>query len=210
MKRIETIQSIVENKLVAVVRATSKEEAIEIVDAIVKGGIRGIEVTMTVPGALDIIQRLVNRYRGSEIIIGAGTVLDAETARLCILAGAQFVVSPRLDRETVRLCNRYRIPVMPGVMTITEAVEALELGVEIVKLFPASSFNPSIIKDFKGPLPQINVMPTGGIHLENIGKWIDAGAIAVGIGGVLTEGAKTQNYEQITKTAEAFVLKTQR
>ena len=205
MKRIKTIKSIMESGVVAVIRAESKEQGIKIVDAIKKGGIKALEITMTVPGALDIIKELSEIYKDEDIIIGAGTVLDPETARLCILAGAKYIVSPSFNAETVKLCNRYRIAVMPGVMTVKEAIEALELGVEIIKVFPANVFGPAIISSFKGPLPQGNFMPTGGVNLNNVEEWIKAGAVAVGTGGDLTKGAKTGNYELITDTAAKFV-----
>lgn len=206
MKRIEMIKKISEAGLVAVIRATSKEEGIKIVEAVKKGGIKALEITMTVPGAIDIISELCEIYKDDEeMLIGAGTVLDPETARACILAGAKYIVSPSLNHETVKLCNRYRIAVMPGIMTVKEAVEALELGVEIIKVFPGNAFGPSIISSFKGPLPQANFMPTGGVSLDNVKDWIKAGAVAVGTGGDLTKGAKDGNYELVTETAAKFV-----
>jgi len=206
MKRLEMIKKISDAGIVAVIRATSKEEGIKIVEAVKKGGIKALEITMTVPGAVDIIKELSEIYKDDEdMLIGAGTVLDPETARACILAGAKYIVSPSLNVETVKLCNRYRIAVMPGVMTVKEAVEALELGVEIIKVFPGNAFGPSIISSFKGPLPQANFMPTGGVSLDNVKDWIKAGAVAVGTGGDLTKGAKTGNYELVTETAAKFV-----
>ncbi|QCX33667.1 bifunctional 4-hydroxy-2-oxoglutarate aldolase/2-dehydro-3-deoxy-phosphogluconate aldolase [Caloramator sp. E03] len=205
MKRIETIKKIVDSGVVAVIRAESKEQGIKIVDAVKKGGINILEVTMTVPGAVDIIKELSQVYKDDDVVIGAGTVLDPETARACILAGAKYIVSPSLNPDTIKLCNRYRVPVMPGVMTVRDAIEALELGAEILKVFPGSAFGPSIIKDFKGPLPQGNFMPTGGVDLNNVEEWIKAGAIAVGTGSSLTKGAKSGDYELVTKTAQQFV-----
>jgi len=206
MKRLEMIRKISDAGIVAVIRATSKEEGVKIVEAVKKGGINALEITMTVPGAVDIIKELSEIYKDDEeVLIGAGTVLDSETARACILAGAKYIVSPSLNVDTVKLCNRYRIAVMPGVMTVKEAVEALELGVEIIKVFPGNAFGPSIISSFKGPLPQANFMPTGGVSLDNVKDWIKAGAVAVGTGGDLTKGAKTGNYELVTETAAKFV-----
>jgi len=206
MKRLEMIRKISDAGIVAVIRATSKEEGVKIVEAVKKGGINALEITMTVPGAVDIIKELSEIYKDDEeVLIGAGTVLDSETARACILAGAKYIVSPSLNVDTVKLCNRYRIAVMPGVMTVKEAVEALELGVEIIKGFPGNAFGPSIISSFKGPLPQANFMPTGGVSLDNVKDWIKAGAVAVGTGGDLTKGAKTGNYELVTETAAKFV-----
>jgi len=205
MKRLETIKQITDCGVVAVIRAESKEEGMKIVDAVKKGGIKALEITMTVPGAVDIIKELSEVYKNEDVIIGAGTVLDPETARLCILAGARYIVSPSLNVETVKLCNRYRIPIMPGIMTVKEAIEAMEYGVEIVKVFPGNAFGPSIISAFKGPLPQCNFMPTGGVGLDNAKDWIKAGAVAVGTGGDLTKGAKSGNYELVTETARKFV-----
>jgi 2-dehydro-3-deoxyphosphogluconate aldolase/(4S)-4-hydroxy-2-oxoglutarate aldolase len=202
---MKIIQEISESGVVAVIRAESKEQGLKIVEACKNGGIKALEVTMTVPGAIDIIKELVEAYKDEDVIIGAGTVLDPETARLCILAGAEYIVSPSLNPETVKLCNRYRIPVMPGIMTVKEAIEALELGVEICKVFPGNAFGPSIISAFKGPIPQGNFMPTGGVSLDNVKDWIKAGAVAVGTGGDLTKGAKTGDYELVTETAKKFV-----
>lgn len=210
MKRIETIKSIMETGVVAVIRAESKEQGIKIIEAVKKGGIKALEITMTVPGALEIIKELVEVYKDEDLIIGAGTVLDPETARLCILAGAKYIVSPSLNPETIKLCNRYRVAVMPGIMTVKEAIEGLELGAEILKVFPGNVFGPSIISSLKGPLPQGNFMPTGGVNLENVKDWIAAGAVAVGTGGDLTRGAKDGNYEIITETAAKFVAEVKR
>lgn len=205
MKRIDIIKQTCECGVVAVIRAESKDQGIKIVDAVKKGGIKSLEITMTVPGAVEIIRELSEIYKDEDVIIGAGTVLDPETARACILAGAKYIVSPSLNPETVKLCNRYRVPIMPGVMTVKEAVEALELGVEIIKVFPGGAFGPSIIKNFKGPIPQGNYMPTGGVSLDNVKDWIEAGAVAVGTGSSLTAGAKTGDYGLVTETAAKFV-----
>jgi 2-dehydro-3-deoxyphosphogluconate aldolase/(4S)-4-hydroxy-2-oxoglutarate aldolase len=205
MKRSQVINKIVENGIVAVIRAESKEQGQKVVEAVLKGGITLIEITMTVPGAADIIKELAETYKGRDVLIGAGTVLDSETARICILAGAQFVVSPYFDADTVKLCNRYCIAVMPGIMTVKEAIGALELGVEILKVFPGNVFGPAIISSFKGPLPQGNFMPTGGVSLSNVKDWFAAGAVAVGTGGDLVKGAKTGDYALVTETAAKFV-----
>ncbi|MBR4111320.1 MAG: bifunctional 4-hydroxy-2-oxoglutarate aldolase/2-dehydro-3-deoxy-phosphogluconate aldolase [Clostridia bacterium] len=206
MEKTELLSRMKQEGLVAVVRAENKEKGEKVIDAIVKGGINFIEITMTVPGAVDIIKELSEKYKDDKnIVIGAGTVLDTETARMVILAGAQFVVSPSLNPDTVKLCNRYRVPVMPGIMTVKEAVEALELGVDILKVFPGNAFGPSIISSFKGPLPQAQFMPTGGVSVDNVDKWFKAGVVAVGTGSNLTAGAKTGDYDAVTKMAEEFV-----
>jgi 2-dehydro-3-deoxyphosphogluconate aldolase/(4S)-4-hydroxy-2-oxoglutarate aldolase len=178
----------------------------------IAGGIKVIEVTMTVPFALRAIEELAKRYSSSaadpakHAIIGVGTVLDPETARAAILSGSEFVVGPSLNPATVALCNRYRVPVMPGVMTIQEIQSALDLGVDIVKLFPGNLFSPSMIKAIKGPLPQANIMPTGGVSLANLAEWIKAGAVAVGIGSDLTsEAVKTGDYSLVAKKAAQYV-----
>jgi 2-dehydro-3-deoxyphosphogluconate aldolase/(4S)-4-hydroxy-2-oxoglutarate aldolase len=133
--------------------------------------------------------------------------MDAETARTAILAGAQYVVSPYLNLDTVKLCNRYRVPCMPGAMTIKEVVEAMEAGADIVKIFPGELFGPQIIKAILGPIPYAKLMPTGGVSLDNVEEWIKAGAVAVGVGSALTKGAKSGDYEAITRTAQEFIAK---
>jgi 2-dehydro-3-deoxyphosphogluconate aldolase / (4S)-4-hydroxy-2-oxoglutarate aldolase len=139
--------------------------------------------------------------------VGAGTVLDPETARAAILAGAKYVVSPCLNKEVVTLCNRYQVPCMPGAMTIKEVVECLEAGADIVKIFPGELFGPAIIKAIKGPIPQAKLMPTGGVSLENVDQWIKAGCVAVGVGGNLTAGAKKGDYKSISDIGKQFVEK---
>ena len=205
MKKAEIIKKLTDVGLVAVVRAESAEQAIKISEACIEGGIAGIEITFTVQGAVDIIKELVKNVDTSKVIIGAGTVLDPETARAAILAGAQFVVSPCLNKEVVKLCNRYQVPVMPGAMTIKEVVECLECGADIVKVFPGELFGPKIIKSIKGPIPQAQLMPTGGVSVDNVGEWIKAGVVAVGAGGSLTAGAKTGDYASITRVAKEFI-----
>jgi len=193
--------------VVAVVRAENMEIAEKISKACIEGGISAIEVTFTVPGADKVITSLRSKFSKEELIVGAGTVLDSETARIAILAGAQYIVSPGFDLETVKLCNRYQIPYMAGCMTITEMIRAMEAGTDVIKLFPGSAFGPSMVKDVKSPLPQVPIMPPGGVSLENVDQWIKNGCLAVGVGGQLTAGAKTGNYEEITIIARKFVQK---
>lgn len=208
MNKEEVIKKITDCGLVAVVRADSVDQALKIAAACVEGGIAGIELTFTVPGAIDAINELSEIYgKSGEIVIGAGTVLDAETARAAILAGADYIVSPSLNVETVKLCNRYQIAVMPGAMTIKEVIEIMEAGADIVKIFPGELFGPAIIKAVKGPLPRVRMLPTGGVSLENVSAWIKAGAVAVGVGGNLTAGAKTGDYASITSIARQFIEK---
>ncbi len=205
MGKAEIIKKITDCGVVAVVRAESEEQAKKIVAACIEAGIVGIEVTFTVPGALRIIESLSKEYSDDQIIIGAGTVLDKETARAAILAGAKYVVSPCLDVETVKLCNTYDIACMPGAMTVKEAVDGMKAGADIIKIFPGELFGPKIIKAFKGPLPQMKMMPTGGVSVENIGEWIAAGAVAVGAGGSLTAGAKKGDYDSIVTIGRQMV-----
>jgi len=193
--------------IVAVVRADSGEKARKIADACLEGGVAAIELAFTVPGAHRVIEELAKTYINGEIILGAGTVLDAETARIAILSGAQYVVSPYFDAETVRLCNRYRIASMPGACTLAEVIKVLESGADIVKVFPGELYGPKIIKAIKGPLPQAKMMPTGGVSIENVESWINAGAVAVGVGGALTAGANNGDFQSITRLGKEFITK---
>lgn len=203
--KLDILRRITEAGLVAVVRAETSDQALRVAEAVLSGGCPAVEVTFTVPGAHKVIESLAARYKPSELILGAGTVLDPETARIAILSGATYVVSPSLNVETVRLCNRYQVPVMPGVMTIRDVVEAMECGADIIKLFPGEAFGPSLIKAIRGPLPQAPLMPTGGVDVKNVGEWIKAGAVAVGAGSSLTGGAKSGDFAAVTRTAREFI-----
>lgn len=207
LPKLDILQRLTSTGLVAVVRAENAEQAIRISEATLAGGCPAIEVTFTVPGAHKVIEALAERYKPSELILGAGTVLDPETARIAILSGATYVVSPSLNLETVRLCNRYQVPVMPGAMTIREVIEGMEVGADIIKLFPGEAFGPAFIKSIKGPLPQAPLMPTGGVDVGNVHEWIKAGAVAVGAGSSLIGGAKTGDYASITHIAQEFIEK---
>ncbi len=207
LSRQAVVQKISAAGLVAVVRAESSEQAAKIADACIQGGVAAIEITFTVPGAADTIKDLCRTYKSGEIIIGAGTVLDPETARIAILAGAQYVVAPSINFETIKLCNRYQIPIMPGCGTIKEIVEAMEAGADVIKVFPGETLGPTFVKAVKGPLPQAPLMPTGGVSLDNVAEWIKAGCVAVGVGGNLTAGAKKGDWQSITDIAKEFVAK---
>ena len=207
MEKEKVITKITDVGVVAVVRAESSDQAIRIADACIEGGIPAIELTFTVPRAHKVIEDLAAKYTHGEIILGAGTVMDPETARIAILSGAEYVVSPYFNANTVKTCNRYRVPCMPGAMTIKEVVEAMEAGADIVKIFPGDLFGPKIIKDIKGPIPYAKMMPTGGVDIDNVHEWINAGAVAVGTGSSLTKGAKTGDYAAVTATAKEFVAK---
>ena len=205
MDKEQILTNIQDCGIVAVVRAETTDEAQRIAEACLEGGVSAIELTFTVPHADKVIEFLANKYSPEEMILGAGTVMDSQTARMAMLCGAQYIVSPYFDIETVKLCNRYRMAVMPGVMSVREAVMAMEAGADILKIFPADLFGPKIIKDIKGPLPYAKMMPTGGVTADNAGEWIKAGAVALGAGGSLTAGAKTGDYALITETAKRFV-----
>ncbi len=210
MKKFEIYQAVKNEGVVVVIRGDSVEQAIKTVEACYKGGIKIMEVTFTVPRADEIIKTLVEKYKGTDMVVGAGTVLDPETARAAILAGAQFVVSPALNVETIKLCNRYGVAVMSGIFTPTEAITALEYGVDILKLFPGDVATPKGLKALKGPLPQANIMPTGGVSLENVEEWFKAGAYAVGAGSFITKGAKTGDYKAVEDISREFVNKVQK
>ncbi len=205
MKKQEVLQRLKDCGVVAVVRGDNEEMAMKTIDSCIEGGIVGIEITFTVPGALGLIEKVSKKYKPEEVLVGAGTVLDPETARAAILAGANYVVSPCLNVETVKLCQRYQVACMPGAMTIKEAVDCMEAGADIVKIFPGNLFGPQIIKAIKGPLPYCEMMPTGGVNAANAAEWIKAGAVAVGAGGDLTAGAKTGDYESIVRIGKELV-----
>lgn len=203
--KLHVLSKITGSGLVAIVRATDSAQATRIVEACAEGGATAIEVTFTVPGAAGVIEELARRYPAQQIALGAGTVLDPETARIAMLAGAQFVVSPSLNTATARLCNRYQIPYLPGAGTIGEIVEAMESGADIVKVFPGETLGPAFVKAAKAPLPQASLMPTGGVSIDNATEWIAAGSVALGVGGSLTAGAKTGDFKSITDLARRFV-----
>lgn len=206
MIKMKVLQNIKSLGVVAVIRADDPESAFKMSEACIEGGLTNIELTFTTPEADQVIKKLKAAY-SDKAVIGAGTVLDAHTARISIMAGAEFVVSPAFDEETAKMCNLYSIPYMPGCMTITEMKEALKLGVDVLKLFPGSALGPDFVKAVKGPLPHVQIMPTGGVDLDNIGKWLQNGCIAVGIGGNLTAPARDNRYDLITETAAQYVAK---
>ncbi len=206
IKKLEVLGKIVTSGLVCVIRADSPDQAARIAEACALGGVAAMEITFTVPGATEVIEHLAKKFSG-QILVGAGTVLDPQTARIAILGGAQYVISPSLNLDTARLCNRYQIPYMPGAGTVREVVEAMECGADIVKVFPGELLGPAFVKAVRAPLPQASLMPTGGVSLENVAEWIRAGAVAVAVGGNLTAGAKTGDFASITKLARAITEK---
>jgi len=207
LPKINIMQKVISAGVVAVIRADSPEKAAKTSEACLEGGVSAVEVTFTTPRADKAIETLKKDFSGSSLILGAGTVLDSQTARIAILAGAEFIVSPAFDLETAKLCNRYQIPYFPGCMTINEIITAMEAGADIVKLFPGNTLGPEFVKAVKGPLPQANIMPTGGVSLNNVHVWIEKGCVAVGVGSELTAGAKTGDYLKVTETAKQFVEK---
>lgn len=204
MFKIDILQRILANGMVAIVRADTPDAALALAEACIAGGVTALEVAFTTPDTLEILKTLRQRH-GDAVLLGAGTVLDPETARMAILAGAQFIISPSVNTDTIRLCNRYQVPAMPGAMTPTEIVTALEAGADIVKVFPGEAFGPEYIKALRAPLPQAPLMPTGGVTLENMGDWFKYGSVAVGIGSSLTGPAKNGDYAAVTANACAFV-----
>lgn len=206
--KLEILNRILDCGIIAVVRAPDVERGYNLAEAARKGGITAIEIAMTTPGALEVIRELVARYPGNEVIIGAGTVLDPETARLTILSGADYIISPHFNPEVVRMCHRYRKVCIPGAMSVKEVVEVLESGADAIKIFPASLFGPQIIKAIREPLPQAKLVPTGGVNLANVAEWFEAGAAAVAVGGELTKEALAKNdYGLLEQKAKEFILR---
>ena len=207
MNKLEVIRQIVDLGLVPVVRAASADEAMRAIDAIKEGGVSVLEITMTVPGAVQAIEQVARRY-GNSALVGAGTVLDAETARACILAGAQFVVTPALNLDTIACCRRYGVAILPGALTPTEVVTAWQAGADMVKVFPCGAVGgASYIKALKAPLPQIDLVPTGGVSLKTAADFIKAGATALGVGADLVDTAalRENRAEVITERARQYV-----
>lgn len=205
MMKSEILTEVKKAGIVSVVRGDTKDEAYQTAIACIKGGIKVIELTFTAPKADEVINELKEEYDDEkEVIIGAGTVLDVVTARIAIMAGAKFIVSPSFDKETALLCNKYQIPYMPGCMTVTEIQTAMKYGAEIVKVFPGDVLGKEFVKSIKAPLPQANVMPTGGVNLENMHEWFEVGVVAVGAGSNLTGAAAKGNFAEVTKQAQAY------
>jgi 2-dehydro-3-deoxyphosphogluconate aldolase/(4S)-4-hydroxy-2-oxoglutarate aldolase len=207
MTKQEILRKIGDLGLVPVVRAQTADEALKIVDAIREGGVSVLEITMTVPGALGAIEQVARRF-GADVLLGAGTVLDPETARACMLAGAQFVVTPTLDVRTIEMCRRYSVPIMPGALTPTEVLTAWTAGADVVKVFPCGALGgASYIKSLKAPLPQIEMIPTGGVSVKTAADFIKAGAMALGVGADLadTKAIREGNARLVTERAREYV-----
>ncbi len=206
MNRKEVLSHIMSNGVVAVIRMKDTQRLLKVIQAVGAGGVKSIEITMTVPGAIDIIRQLAPSVPG-DVLIGAGTVVDRETANKVIDAGAKFVVGPILNLEIIRLCGERNTVVMPGCFSPTEIYTAWTAGADIVKVFPATSLGPKYFKDIRGPFPDIRLMPTGGVTIDNVGEWIAAGAVAVGIGSDLLDkkAIDEERYEVLTERAKRMV-----
>jgi 2-dehydro-3-deoxyphosphogluconate aldolase/(4S)-4-hydroxy-2-oxoglutarate aldolase len=211
MSKAEKLELIRRTGVIAIMRAQSSGQLIAAADAIRAGGVAVIEVTMTTPGALAVIQEARQRY-GEDVLFGVGTVLDAETARSAILAGADFIVAPTLALDTIALCNRYSIPVIPGCYTPTEMLTAWEAGADMIKLFPASFGGPSLLGALLAPLPQLEIVPVGGVDLNTAAEFIRQGAAALGVGSSLINQKllDTGDWEELTRRAAAFIEEVKR
>ena len=206
LDRTGVIAAVEREGIVAVIRMKEADRLRAVVDAIAEGGVRAMEVTMTVPGAVELI-RLLAPTMPPGFLLGAGTVTDAETAARVIDAGAQFIVSPVSRREVIAACHRHEVAAMPGCFTPTEILDAWDAGADIVKVFPATALGPGYIKDVRAPLPQVKLMPTGGVTLDNAGDWIRAGAVAVGVGTALLDknAIASADYRVLRANAERIV-----
>ncbi|HZZ81188.1 MAG TPA: bifunctional 4-hydroxy-2-oxoglutarate aldolase/2-dehydro-3-deoxy-phosphogluconate aldolase [Gemmataceae bacterium] len=206
MSKEDQLRQVLDSGIVAVVRSQDSAQLVEVVRALADGGVNVVEITMSVPGALDVI-KAVRSALGERVLLGAGTILDPETCRMALLAGAEYIVSPTLNLEVIRLCQRYDKLVMPGAFTPTEILTAWEAGADIVKVFPADVVGPAFFKAIKGPLPQVRVMPTGGVDLTTAASFLKAGACCLGLGGQLVEpdAVKSRNFTRIRTLAEQYV-----
>ncbi|MFW6156104.1 MAG: bifunctional 4-hydroxy-2-oxoglutarate aldolase/2-dehydro-3-deoxy-phosphogluconate aldolase [Armatimonadota bacterium] len=203
--RLETMNWIMDCGMAAVIRAKSSDHLMQVADAIKEGGVDVIEVTMTTPNALEVIEEVAEKY-GDQVLIGVGSVLDAETCRMAILSGAEFVVGPCLDREMIEMAHRYDKPVLPGAFTPTEIKQAWDWGADMVKVFPASVGGPSYFKAILGPLPQIRLVPTGGVNINTTPEFLRAGAVALCAGSALVDkqAVAEGRFDVVTDTARKF------
>jgi 2-dehydro-3-deoxyphosphogluconate aldolase/(4S)-4-hydroxy-2-oxoglutarate aldolase len=207
MPNLKVVQTILDVGLIPVIRAASSEQALALVEAVKSGGVTVVEITMTVPGAVKTIEKVLERYDG-EVLVGAGTVLDPETARTCILAGVDFVVTPALKLSTIEMCKRYSKVIIPGALTPTEVVTAWETGADFVKVFPCDNVGGAkYIKALKGPFPQIDVIPTGGVNLNTAAEFMAAGSAALAVGSELVDknAVSTKDFAKITENARKFL-----
>lgn len=205
LQKYQILNEIHKSYVVAVIRGKDREEAIEIAKQAYSGGIRVLEITFTTPGAEDVIAELSRLNKDNDMVIGAGTVLDEETARIAILKGARFIVSPHFDRSISLMCNRYCIPYLPGCGSVTDIMEAIKYGSDVIKMFPGSLLGTSFIKDVHGPLPHVEMMPSGGVSKDNLKEWVESGAFAIGIGSYLTKNIKNNDYSSVKFLAQEFM-----
>jgi len=205
MSREVDLRRVVDCGIVAVVRAPDPTGLVEVIRALAEGGVTVAEVTFTVPGAAEVI-REAKKLLGDQVLLGAGTVLDPETARVAILAGAEFIVAPTVNVEVIRLCRRYDKLVMPGAFTPTEILTAWEAGADIVKVFPADVLGPAFFRALRGPLPQVKLMPTGGVDLTTATEFLNAGAVCLGVGSQLVHPAfvASRSFDKITELAKRY------
>jgi len=208
-KKSDILTRLEENYLFAVVRGSSAEDATEISKAVYEGGVKNIEVTFTTPNADDSIKELARDYAGTDMVVGAGTVMDEVTARIAIIAGAEFIVSPNFVSEIATICNTYAVPYLPGCGSVTEISKAMEYGVDVAKVFPGGILGAKFIKDVHGPIPHIEMMPSGGVNIDNMSEWMEKGAWAVGVGSALTKGVAENGYGQAKENAQEFYNKYQ-
>jgi 2-dehydro-3-deoxyphosphogluconate aldolase/(4S)-4-hydroxy-2-oxoglutarate aldolase len=207
MTRHDIVHALSDTGAVAIIRMEDSQKLMRVIDAIREGGVTAIEITMTTPNALSVIEDAASAYADDdEVLIGVGSVLDAPTAREAISAGAQYVVSPILKAEMIEMCHRYDVPATPGAFTPTEVQHAHELGADVVKVFPASTVGPSFFSALKAPMPHLKLMPTGGVSLTNAGEWLEAGASMVGIGSALLDddAIAEGNFDQLTENARTL------
>jgi len=206
MTKASDLQRVLDTGVVAVIRAQSGEQLVDVAEALLAGGVEVMEVTFTVPGATRVLERVAERL-GGKILLGAGTVLDSETARIAMLSGAEFIVSPTTNVQVIEICQRYDKLVMPGALTPTEVVTAWQAGADIVKVFPSDLTGPAYLKALHGPLPQVRLMPTGGVNLETAADFITAGACALGIGSSLVSGKAVESgdFQGIESLAKQYV-----
>lgn len=206
MSRLDVLREIENSGVVAVIRMKEADKLRGVIDALLEGGVRALELTMTVPGAVGLIEELARNLPG-EFQLGAGTVLDPETARQVILAGAKYIVAPTLNLDVIQMCHRYDVAIMPGCFTPTEILTAWQAGADVIKVFPATTLGPGYLRDVRAPLPQVRLMPTGGVTMENAGEWIKAGAVAIGVGSALVDlkAVAAGNFAQITANARSLI-----
>lgn len=206
IRKLEVMETVADVGVVGIIRTPDVSAAIEMGRGMIDGGINVLEVSLTFPGSLDVIKEIRRENSGKDFILGAGTVGDAPSARMSILAGAEFIVCHCLSEEVIRMCNRYGVACTPGIQTVTEAVRALELGCDVVKAFPGSILGPGFIKAVHGPVPYVEIIPVGGVSLSNLGDWFSAGAYAVGLGSALTkEEGRDAAYETVVKKARTTI-----